>query len=165
MSDEWHQSFVDGRFSDVADRLALSSIHLKLSIAFSLLIPNIGFAGEPKPIDLTGKWTGTWESTRSPGYYGSMTLDIVQKGNNVTGTSTTLGSKCDGKRDFTGVLEDARLTGKFTSKAGDVALQAGTVSASSCQVSFIYNFTEGACKGDGGTWVMVKEQKEPCAPR
>jgi hypothetical protein len=125
------------------------------------LFPVSGSTAES--IDLSGIWRGIWNSLRSSGYYGNMTLMLRQRGDQVFGTARVTNTICSPVRTVRGTVDgpmvhlqmfDVATQGQQLNISWSIVGEQGTA------MSAVYYFdvpADDPCYGDGGTWLLTRK--------
>jgi hypothetical protein len=113
-------------------------------------------SGGPPSIDLTGHWSGQGVSLAYPGCTGSIGVDLVQNGSNLTGSGTLTGNCLEGTESgkISGTVTDANLTfGLAYDATGSISYQ-GQVADNQSAASGRYDWPAEA---DNGTWSLRRQ--------
>src|ERR1700752_3840131 len=109
---------------------------------------------------LTGRWEGTWHSSRvSAG--GALTALFTQSDASLTGEVTIFETACLSAGTVSGAVEDDTVIfGAVFADAAQAKFE-GTVIDGGMAIEGVYDVTTGKCKEDGGTWRIAKIV-DPC---
>jgi len=107
----------------------------------------------PTPVNVAGKWSGSWRSYRGRG--GSLTASLTHSGATVDGTNRFSGSPCFSGGTVSGTVVGNSWSGSITaSKNARVDL---SPTASGNQTNGTYFVaSDGICPGDAGTFTMTR---------
>ena len=108
--------------------------------------------GPSNGVDVSGAWTATWTSVSGQVGHGSMQL--VQDGSSVSGTTLVQNSPCLANGDVSGSVAGDQLSGAMTAGGTSITFDS-TIDGS--QMSGTYDaVSAGACTGDTGTFVATR---------
>jgi len=116
-------------------------------------------AAQASTDDLTGRWEGTWDSSKFD--EGTLTALLAQSASSLSGEVTITDTACFSVGAVSGTVSgDAVVFGAVFE--GDVRADfEGTVRDDGAMMEGSYKVSGGACAGDTGTWHIAKIAR-PC---
>jgi hypothetical protein len=101
--------------------------------------------------NLTGSWSGNWQS--STGIGGNLTADLIQNDDVLSGVVSITGSACISSGTVSGIVSNDTVTFGVVSGFTTVEYTASFISDA---MSGTYSVTSGACAGDTGSFWMIR---------
>lgn len=108
--------------------------------------------GPSSTLDVSGSWSGTWES--GSGKSGDIATTFNQSGNSLNSTVYVSNSPCFNTIDATGSISGNSVSLTLS----DVGISSVFISnnASSTLIRGSYTISEGICKGDKGSFELTR---------
>jgi hypothetical protein len=113
-------------------------------------------SGGQAGINLAGHWTGTGSSLAYPGCIGTLSVDLAQSGNTITGTGTLVGVCLDGPDSgmIGGTLSGNKITFGLAYDDSSEIYYEGELSADGSHLSGTYDWPD---EGDHGIWSLNRQ--------
>jgi hypothetical protein len=132
---------------------------LALLIIAALTMTGCGGGGggtfcTPPTVNVTGNWTGTWQSENGVDH-GTLALSgLIQQGATVNGQANFTGSPCLSGTTLAGLICGQNFSGQLTADGIQVSFSATVIAT---QMTGTYDtMSAGTCTGDSGTFSLQR---------
>jgi hypothetical protein len=115
-----------------------------------------GAGGGPASVDVTGTWTGTWNSSNGINS-GSIDATLTQTGSSISGSVSFTGSPCFAGGPISGNVGGANIAAALNAGGIHVTFSAAVSGVGDDMMNGTYSVVSaGACTGDTGTITLTR---------